>query len=64
MCTLLSTIVINKMSLQMSGFVNQRCLLLTVHLAINQRRWLKLNVNQVSVALIVSADACMQDVYG
>ena len=64
MCTLLSTIVINKMSLQMSGVVNQRCLLLTVHLAINQRRWLKLNVNQVSVALIVSADACMQDVYG
>ena len=48
----------------MSGVVNQRCLLLTVHLAINQCRWLKLNVNQVSVALIVSADACMQDVYG
>ena len=33
-------------------------------LAINKRRWLRLTVNQVSVALIVSADACMQGVQG
>ena len=36
-------------------------------LVINKRRWLVLTVNQVSVALIVSADsadACMQDVQG
>ena len=33
-------------------------------LAINKRRWLRYIVNQVSVALIVSADACMQGVQG
>ena len=31
---------------------------------INKHRWLRLTVNQVSVALIVSADACMQGVQG
>ena len=31
--------------------------------AINKCRWLRLTVNQVSVALIVSADVCMQGVY-
>ena len=31
---------------------------------INKRRWLILTPNQVSVALIVSADACMQGVQG
>ena len=32
--------------------------------AINKHRWLRLTVNQVSVALIVSAVACMQGVQG
>ena len=32
--------------------------------AINKCRWLSLTVNQVSVALIVSAYACMQSVQG
>ena len=31
---------------------------------INKHRWLRLTINQVSVALIVSADACMQGVQG
>ena len=32
--------------------------------AINQHHWLRLTVNQVSVALIVSADAFMQGIQG
>ena len=36
----------------------------TVLVTINKSHWLRLIVNQVSVVLIVSADACMQDVQG
>ena len=32
--------------------------------AINKCHWLSLTVSQVSVALIVSADACMQGIQG
>ena len=32
--------------------------------AINKHCWFRLTVNQVSVVLIVSADACMQGVQG
>ena len=40
--------------------------MLVAHTAfvINNRHWLRLTVNQVSVVLIVSADACMQGVQG